>query len=211
MKENEIFNNESYCKQIPISHQLAIALERLGSNGNAGSVGRFAQNFKLIRCAIISVTRWVIKYINSLKKDSLKWHDYQRRNAISQVMKEEGFDGCVSQPQVMTLLHGCCGNPAWNQVGANWPHHIVYGQLAPFCVLWTFGHSTFPLASGHILPSLAFLANFHIPNPQASIFVLVLGVSFCLLGGSGPPSHNHILGHPFSLGGLGPKWPFWAI
>ncbi|MBW0538317.1 hypothetical protein O181_078032 [Austropuccinia psidii MF-1] len=44
----------------------------------------------------------------------------------------------LSQPQVMTLLHGCCGNPAWNQVGANWPHHIFNGQLGPF------GHSTFP-------------------------------------------------------------------
>ncbi|MBW0532237.1 hypothetical protein O181_071952 [Austropuccinia psidii MF-1] len=35
--------------------------------------------------------------------------------------------GVLSQPRVMTLLHGCCGNPAWNQVGANWPHHILYG------------------------------------------------------------------------------------
>ncbi|MBW0583008.1 hypothetical protein O181_122723 [Austropuccinia psidii MF-1] len=98
--------------------------------------------------------------------------------------------GVLSQPRVMTLLHGCCGNPAWNQVGANWPHHIFYGQLVPSGALWNFGHGTSPwpfMASGHILPSLAFLANFHIPNPQASIFFLGLGVSFCLLGGSGPP------------------------
>ncbi|MBW0470731.1 hypothetical protein O181_010446 [Austropuccinia psidii MF-1] len=33
-----------------------------------------------------------------------------------------------------------------NQVGANWPHHIFYGQLGPSGVLWPFGHSTFPLA-----------------------------------------------------------------
>ncbi|MBW0583236.1 hypothetical protein O181_122951 [Austropuccinia psidii MF-1] len=113
---------------------------------------------------------------------------------------------CLSQPQVMTLLHGCCDNPAWNQVGANWPHNIFYGQLAPFGVLWPFGDSTFPwpfMASGHILPLLASLANFHIPNPRPLSLFLGLEVSFCLLGGSGPPSQNH----PFSLGGLGPKWP----
>ncbi|MBW0498315.1 hypothetical protein O181_038030 [Austropuccinia psidii MF-1] len=49
----------------------------------------------------------------------------------------------LSQPQGMSPLHGCCGNPAWNQVGANWPHHIAYGQLNPFEVLWPFGHRNF--------------------------------------------------------------------
>ncbi|MBW0521769.1 hypothetical protein O181_061484 [Austropuccinia psidii MF-1] len=76
--------------------------------------------------------------------------------------------GVLSQPRVMALLHGCCGNLAWDQVGANWTHHILYGQLAPF------GYITFPwpfMASSNILPSLAFLDNFLIPNPQASIFV----------------------------------------
>ncbi|MBW0576447.1 hypothetical protein O181_116162 [Austropuccinia psidii MF-1] len=112
---------------------------------------------------------------------------------------EKKIKKVMSQPQVMTLLHGCCGNLAWDQVGANWPHHIFYGQLDPFGLLWPFGHTTFPwrfMASGHILPSLAFLANSHIPNPQASIFFLGLGVSFVLLGGSGPPSHNH---HPVTI------------
>ncbi|MBW0517383.1 hypothetical protein O181_057098 [Austropuccinia psidii MF-1] len=80
--------------------------------------------------------------------------------------------GVLSQPQVMNLLHGCCHNPAWNQVGANWPHHISYSQFAPF------GHINFPwpfMASGHILPSLASVANFHISNPQVSIFAFGLG------------------------------------
>ncbi|MBW0549970.1 hypothetical protein O181_089685 [Austropuccinia psidii MF-1] len=56
-----------------------------------------------------------------------------------------------------------------NQVGANWPHHILYGQLAPSGALWPFGHNTF--SPGHILPSLASLASFHLTNPQAFIFV----------------------------------------
>ncbi|MBW0540649.1 hypothetical protein O181_080364 [Austropuccinia psidii MF-1] len=32
---------------------------------------------------------------------------------------------------------------AWDQVGANWPHHIFYGQLAPSGALCSFGHTTF--------------------------------------------------------------------
>ncbi|MBW0519981.1 hypothetical protein O181_059696 [Austropuccinia psidii MF-1] len=99
--------------------------------------------------------------------------------------------GVLSQPRGMTPLHGCCGNLSWNQVRANWPTLMLYSPLAiapPPGLSWP--QSSF-MASGHILPSLAFLANFHIPNPQASIFVLGLGVSLCLLGGSGPPSNHH--------------------
>ncbi|MBW0525968.1 hypothetical protein O181_065683 [Austropuccinia psidii MF-1] len=63
-----------------------------------------------------------------------------------------------------------CGNPTWSQVGANWSSHIIYGQSAPLGVLWLLRHNPFRwpfMASGHILPSLVFLANFHLTNPQA--------------------------------------------
>ncbi|MBW0541327.1 hypothetical protein O181_081042 [Austropuccinia psidii MF-1] len=73
---------------------------------------------------------------------------------------------------------GVTAIPTWDQVGANWPHHIVLANLAPSGALWHFGHITIPWpfkASGHILPSLAPLANSQIPNPQASIFVLAQG------------------------------------
>ncbi|MBW0543633.1 hypothetical protein O181_083348 [Austropuccinia psidii MF-1] len=78
------------------------------------------------------------------------------------------------------LLYGC-GNPTWCQVGANWSRHIFYGQLAPLGVLWLLRHnpSQWPfLASGHILPSLASLANFHITNPQAFVFYFGPGGPF---------------------------------
>ncbi|MBW0585798.1 hypothetical protein O181_125513 [Austropuccinia psidii MF-1] len=88
--------------------------------------------------------------------------------------------GVLSQPRRLTLLQGCCGNSNLEPVGANWPHLVSYGQLVPSSALWPFGHKTFPygkswppssfMASGHILPSLASLANFHITNPQAFIF-----------------------------------------
>ncbi|MBW0535558.1 hypothetical protein O181_075273 [Austropuccinia psidii MF-1] len=69
----------------------------------------------------------------------------------------------LSQPQRMTFLHWCCSNSNLRPSGANWPHHIFMANLVPSDALWSFGH---------ILPSLASLANSHILNPQASILVL---------------------------------------
>ncbi|MBW0579974.1 hypothetical protein O181_119689 [Austropuccinia psidii MF-1] len=60
----------------------------------------------------------------------------------------------------------------------NWPPWVFYGSYAI-----THSH-------GHILPSLAFLANFHITNPQALTFDFGPGGSFCLLGASRPPIHH---------------------
>ncbi|MBW0490139.1 hypothetical protein O181_029854 [Austropuccinia psidii MF-1] len=42
IKDHSYFQNHSTCKQLPIAHQLALTLEQLGSNGIAGSVGKFA-------------------------------------------------------------------------------------------------------------------------------------------------------------------------
>ncbi|MBW0576564.1 hypothetical protein O181_116279 [Austropuccinia psidii MF-1] len=68
---------------------------------------------------------------------------------------------------------------------ANWSPLVPYGHLA------ISGHQSSFTASGHILPSLVSLANFHITNPQAFVFDIGPGGSFCLLGTSRPPSHLH--------------------
>ncbi|MBW0528917.1 hypothetical protein O181_068632 [Austropuccinia psidii MF-1] len=80
----------------------------------------------------------------------------------------------------------------------NWPPWVFYGihAIPPFN-----GHF---MASGHILPSLAFLASSHFTNSQAFIFDFGPGGSFCLLGASRPPSHRFwIQGHPFHYWGFG--------
>ncbi|MBW0526979.1 hypothetical protein O181_066694, partial [Austropuccinia psidii MF-1] len=75
---------------------------------------------------------------------------------------------------------------------ANWPPWVFYGI------------HTIPPSNGHILPSLAFLANSHFTNPQAFIFDFWPGGSFSLLGASRPPSHYAcIQGHPFHYWGFG--------
>ncbi|MBW0592341.1 hypothetical protein O181_132056, partial [Austropuccinia psidii MF-1] len=78
---------------------------------------------------------------------------------------------------------GVAATLTWNQFGANWPQHIFYGQLVPSGALWPFGH---------IVPSLASLANFHITKPQAFIFDF------------GPGGPLRLL---WPVGQLAPFWP----
>ncbi|MBW0558426.1 hypothetical protein O181_098141 [Austropuccinia psidii MF-1] len=95
----------------------------------------------------------------------------------------------------LTLLLDGCSNPTWSQVGANWPRHIFMANWPPSVF---YGIHAITPSHGHILPSLAFLANSHFTNPQAFIFDFGPGGSFCLLGASRPPSHHlWIQGHPF--------------
>jgi len=90
-----IFYSNSRRPQLPIPHQLALTLERLGSNGNGASVGRFSRNLSVGRGTVIKVSRRVIHALNSLSARYIGWPDQQRRSEISQVMKTEGFEGCV--------------------------------------------------------------------------------------------------------------------
>ncbi|MBW0532897.1 hypothetical protein O181_072612 [Austropuccinia psidii MF-1] len=109
----------------------------------------------------------------------------------------------MSQPQRITLLNGCCGNSSLTQVRANWPYHIIYGQLTPSSSLWPLDHLTSSLDISCLhWPSWQTL---HLTNPQAITFVFGPGGPFNLPGAYGP------LAQPLILVGFSPKWPFWAI
>ncbi|POW16278.1 hypothetical protein PSTT_01459 [Puccinia striiformis] len=69
---NPVFHRGGRRPQLPIAHQLALTLERLGSNGNGASV------------ALVSLGRTYVR-----------WPDAQRRAEISEVLRKEGFEGCV--------------------------------------------------------------------------------------------------------------------
>ncbi|MBW0494510.1 hypothetical protein O181_034225 [Austropuccinia psidii MF-1] len=92
---HRVFSNNSTAIQLPMAHQLAVTLERPGSNGNAGSVGKFACNYNIGRGTVIKVSQRVIKAIISLQSIYVKWPDPNRRCQISEVMQHEGFKGCV--------------------------------------------------------------------------------------------------------------------
>ena len=95
IKENPIFHNQSQNFQRDPSVQLAVALCRLGSNGN-GAASRRLQNLFSVGYGTISLyTQRVITAILSLGKDLLKWPTSAERLEHSQVMQEEGIPGCI--------------------------------------------------------------------------------------------------------------------
>ncbi|MBW0470106.1 hypothetical protein O181_009821, partial [Austropuccinia psidii MF-1] len=81
---------------------------------------------------------------------------------------------------------------------ANWPPWVFYGSYA----IAPLNHQLWPQAiSCHHWPSWPISTS---PTPRPSSFILGLGGSFYLPGGSGPPSHHHWpLANPFHYGGFG--------
>ncbi|EFP82516.1 uncharacterized protein PGTG_08472 [Puccinia graminis f. sp. tritici CRL 75-36-700-3] len=92
---NPVFHWGGIRPQLPIAHQLALTLERLGSNGNGASVGRFSRNLSVGRGRVVKVSRRVIEALISLGRRYVVWPDAARRAEISEVMSREGFRGCV--------------------------------------------------------------------------------------------------------------------
>ncbi|EFP91930.2 uncharacterized protein PGTG_17957 [Puccinia graminis f. sp. tritici CRL 75-36-700-3] len=93
--DNEVFHCGGHRPQLPIPHQLALTLERLGSNGNGASVGQFSRNLQVARGTVVKVTRRVIEALISMGRVYVQWPDKDRRAEISEVMRMEGFSGCV--------------------------------------------------------------------------------------------------------------------
>ncbi|POW13964.1 hypothetical protein PSTT_03270 [Puccinia striiformis] len=87
---NPVFHRGGRRPQLPIAHQLALTLERLGSNGNGASVVRFSRNLQVGRGTVIKVSRRVIEALVSLGRTYVRWPDAQRRAEISE---RPGFDG----------------------------------------------------------------------------------------------------------------------
>jgi hypothetical protein len=95
IEDHPSFESISNNPQPPIEKQLAITLERLGSNGNGASVGRFSRNYKVSRGQVVKCTRRVISAILQRGHNYLPWPLTDRRKAISAVLKQDGFPGCV--------------------------------------------------------------------------------------------------------------------
>ncbi|EFP87399.1 uncharacterized protein PGTG_13627 [Puccinia graminis f. sp. tritici CRL 75-36-700-3] len=71
--EELLSHRNSARPQLPIPHQLALTLERLGSNGNGASVGRFSRNLSVGRGTLIKVSRRVIQAINEVLTNFIAW------------------------------------------------------------------------------------------------------------------------------------------
>jgi len=95
IENNPIFYNQSNNEQAHPSVQLAVALARFGCNGTGASVSNIQDSFQIGAGTVTLYTKRVIKALLDLHDDWIKWPDSNRRSENGQVMREEGFPGCI--------------------------------------------------------------------------------------------------------------------
>lgn len=95
IQEHDIFISTSRNPQPPVIIQLALTLERLGTNGTGCSVRRLGRDYKRSMGAIVNCTRRCLTAIDDLCSHYIQWPNAERREEISTVMALEGFPGCV--------------------------------------------------------------------------------------------------------------------
>lgn len=95
LQDHPVFSNNSRNPQADPAIQIAVALCRLGSNGNGCSLARVQAMFGIGSGTVVAYTARVVKSLNDLAKQYIVWPDRKRRREIGQMMREEGFPGCV--------------------------------------------------------------------------------------------------------------------
>ena len=95
IEPNPIFYNTSQNQQRELPIQLAIAICRLGSNGNGSAVYQLKNLFQVGYGTINLYTCQVITGIYQFRSSMITWPTQAERVELSQVMQEEGFPGCV--------------------------------------------------------------------------------------------------------------------
>jgi len=95
IKPDPIFYNQSQNPQRDVSIQLAVAICRLGSNGNGAAVLRLKNLFQVGYRTINLYTTRVIKAIYNMQSQLASWPTREEQVELSQVMQEEGFPGFI--------------------------------------------------------------------------------------------------------------------
>ena len=95
IEDHHIFQNNSRNPQRDPAIQLAVALCRLGSNGNGAAIHRLENLFSVSYGSIDLYTKRVMIAILSFRRLVLSWPTKEERKEISQVMETEGFPGCI--------------------------------------------------------------------------------------------------------------------
>ncbi|MBW0549934.1 hypothetical protein O181_089649 [Austropuccinia psidii MF-1] len=72
------------CRRYP--SQLAVALSRLGSNGNGAALGKIGMLFGISHGAIVLYTQIVIQILMKLKRKVIMWPTIEQQREMSQVM-----------------------------------------------------------------------------------------------------------------------------
>ncbi|MBW0485658.1 hypothetical protein O181_025373 [Austropuccinia psidii MF-1] len=92
---HKTFQNLSPKKQCNPAIQLAVALSRLGSNGNGAALGKIGMLSGISHGAIVLYNQRVIQILMKMKRKVIMWPTREQQREISQVMQAEGFAGCI--------------------------------------------------------------------------------------------------------------------
>jgi hypothetical protein len=97
LQEHPSFHNNSLVQQAPVREQVAIALERLGCNGNSSGTLKLARLGGVSEGSILNYTARVISAIlDNLVPQFLTWPSTNERLLTSARFSEKyGFPGCV--------------------------------------------------------------------------------------------------------------------
>lgn len=95
IEKHPVFHNNSNYKQVHPGWQLLVALHRFGHYGNRINAEEVACDFCLGTGSVTLYTNRVITALLSLAPEWIRWPDEGRREEIGQVMREEGFPGCI--------------------------------------------------------------------------------------------------------------------
>lgn len=96
IEEDAIFHNNSFNRQAPVAVQLAVALERIGTNGNGTCVRRLAQVSGISEGTVCLYTNRVIKALLRHSGRVLQYPNARRRSQISAYFEEKlGVRGCT--------------------------------------------------------------------------------------------------------------------
>ncbi|MBW0490533.1 hypothetical protein O181_030248 [Austropuccinia psidii MF-1] len=95
IQDDQSFQNSSQNKQCNPAIQFAVALSRLGLNGNGAALGNIGMLFGISHGAIVFYTQRVIQILMRLKRKMIVWPTIEEHKEMSQVMQVEGFPGCI--------------------------------------------------------------------------------------------------------------------
>ncbi|MBW0578319.1 hypothetical protein O181_118034 [Austropuccinia psidii MF-1] len=101
IQDDKTFQNSSQNKQHNPAIQLAVAISRLGSNGNGASLGKIGMLYGISHRAIVLYTQRVIQILIKLKHKLIMWPTIEQKREMSQLIQAEDFPGCIG------FIDGC--------------------------------------------------------------------------------------------------------
>eukprot|EP00644_Phytophthora_capsici_P008735 jgi/Phyca11/111331/e_gw1.20.199.1 len=88
---HRVFTNNSKHPQAPVWLQMAVALDRLGTNGNGASFGRTTNIWGVGVGTLDLFTVRVVIALIDMSAELVKWPDEEERKQTARRMKRQGF------------------------------------------------------------------------------------------------------------------------